>query len=67
MQHGAYGGCCVYCACGQCGAAVFDVPSHEEEWDMGIVGVPCSVGCTSIVVVEGETEIVGTQDGAEVA
>lgn len=49
VQHGADGWCDVGDVVGGCCGSVLDVPSVEDEGDVCIVWVPCSVACAYVV------------------
>ena len=49
MEHLADSWCDVHDVGGLGGLAVIDVPAKEDEWDVGIVGVPHAVGGANIV------------------
>ena len=67
MKQGTNGRCRVDGSCGLGSASLRYVPAHHDEGYVGIVGVPCAMGCATILFIERVAQICRTKDGADVA
>ena len=58
VEHGADCGCYVGDVCDACGGSVLHVPSHEDQWDVCVVGVPQSVcGTFEVALIVGGVDV----------